>query len=279
MRLTAPAVMLVAVAACAPAPEAEAPAAPVAPPVAVFTGTEYAFTGPDTLAAGPTTFRLESAGAELHHITLVRLDEGHTMEEFLGAMSAGPPPAWAHMMGGPNPPAPGASSEATVVLTPGSWGMLCLVPGPDGVPHVAKGMFKAFTVTANEAPAAEPEAHVTMTLQDYDFVLSAPLTAGTHTIRVENPAAQPHEVFLVKLDSARTVQDVADYVASMEGGAVAGPPPGVPMGGIAGMNPGQVNWFSVTLTPGEYAMLCFVPDMRDGRPHMLHGMMKQFTVP
>jgi len=271
--------MLLAAAACAPAPDAGTPAAPVAPPVAIFTGTEYAFSGPDTLAAGPTTFRLESAGAELHHITLVHLDEGHTMEEFLGAMASGPPPAWAHMMGGPNPPAPGGSSEATVVLTPGSWGMLCLVPGPDGVPHVAKGMSKAFTVVANESPAAEPEAHVTMTLQDYDFVLSAPLTAGTHTIKVENPAAQPHEVFLVKLDSARTVQDVADYVASMEGGEVAGPPPGVPMGGIAGMNPGQRNWFTVTLTPGEYAMLCFVPDMRDGRPHMLHGMMKQFTVP
>jgi len=272
-------IALLAVTACGPAPEAE-DATPAAPPVATFTASEYAFTGPDTLAAGPTAIRMESAGAELHHITLVRFDEGHTLEEFMAALQAGgPPPAWAHFMGGPNPPAPGASSEATVVLTPGGWGMLCLIPGPDGVPHVAKGMSKAFVVTANETPAAEPAAHITMTLQDYDFVLSSPLTAGTHSFRVENTAAQPHEIFLIRLDSARTVQDVAEFVASMERGAAAGPPPGVPMGGIAAMMPGGRNWFSATLTPGEYAMLCFVPDMSDGRPHLMHGMMKQFTVP
>lgn len=270
--------VLFVLSACAPAEEA-APQPPAAPPVATFTATDFAFTGPDTLAAGPTTFRMEAAGAELHHMTLVRFDEGHTLEEFMLAMQSGPPPAWAHLMGGPNPPAPGGASEATVVLTPGAWAMICVIPSADGVPHIAKGMFKAFTVTPNEAPAAEPEAHIVMTLNDYDFALSAPLTAGTHLIRVENPSAQPHEVFLIRLDAGRTVQDVADYVASMEAGTVSGPPPGQPMGGIAAMAPGERNWFTATLEPGEYAMLCFVPDMTDGRPHMLHGMMQQFTVP
>jgi hypothetical protein len=31
-------------------------------------------------------------------------------------------------------------------------------------------------------------------------------------------------------------------------------------------------------TPGEYGMLCFIPDAKDGKPHIAHGMMKQFTV-
>lgn len=277
MRIALPGLALAAaMAGCGPA--AEPAATPVAPPVATFTATEFAFSGPDTLAAGPTTFHLASAGAELHHITLVRFDEGHTLEEFLAAMQAGPPPDWAHFMGGPNPPAPGASTETTVVLSPGSWAMLCFVPSPDGVPHVAKGMSKAFTVVPTDTPAQEPTAHIVMTLRDYDFDLSTPLTAGTHTFRVENTAAQDHEIFLVRLDEGRTVQDVAAFVGAMEAGTASGPPPGVPMGGVASMAPGQRNWFTATLTPGEYAMLCFVPDVSDGRPHMLHGMMRQFTV-
>jgi hypothetical protein len=252
----------------------------VSPPVAVFTATEYAFSGPDTLRAGATTLRLESAGAELHHLQLVRFEEGHTLDEFMAAASmGGAPPAWAHPEGGPNPPAPGGTSEATVVLTPGNWAVICLVPAPDGMPHVAKGMSKPFTVLASSAPAAEPAATVTMTLRDYDFDLSTPLTAGSHSIRVENSAAQPHEVILVKLDEGKTVQDMVDYIQGMEGGAVAGPPPATPMGGMAALAQGAHAWFSATLTPGEWGLLCVVPDAGDGRPHTVHGMARQFTIP
>lgn len=274
-----PALLILAAAACAPSADTETPML-VAAPVAVFTATEYAFSGPDTLSAGATTFRMVSAGQELHHLTLVRFDDGHTLEEFLAALgSGGPPPAWAHFAGGPNPPVPGEASEATAVLTPGSWAMVCLVPAPDGMPHLMKGMGKAFTVVASSAPAAEPEAQIVMTLREYDFDLSAPLTAGTHTIRVENGGTQDHEVALVRLEAGKTAQDMAAYVDGMEAGTAAGPPPGAPMGGIAGMAVGGRNWFTVTLTPGEYALLCFVPDSGDGRLHTHHGMAKQFTVP
>lgn len=274
-RLTLPLALALALVACGGEPE---PAMPVAPPVAVFTATEYAFTGPDTLTAGPTVFRMESAGAEMHHLTLVRLDEGHTLEELMGAMGPGPLPAWAHLMGGPNPPAPGAASEATVVLTPGAWVMVCLIPAPDGMPHIAKGMVKAFTVVPGGAPAAEPAAQIVMTLRDYDFDFSTPLTAGTHTLRVENTAAQPHEIFLARLNEGKTLDDLVTWLGQMEAGAVEGPPPALPLGGVAGMDPGERNWFTVELTPGEYALLCFVPDVGDGRPHLAHGMMRQLTV-
>ncbi len=271
-----PAVLL-AVAACAPAADTEMPVL-TAPPVAVFTASEYAFAGPDTLSAGATTFRMEMAGAELHHISLVRFDEGHTLEEFLAAPPDAPPPAWAHFAGGPNPVAPGGASEATVVLEPGAWAMLCFVPAPDGMPHVAKGMAKAFTVVPSSAPAAEPAAQVVMTLREYDFDLSTPLTAGTHTIRIENTGAQAHEVLLVRLNEGATVQDMVSYVDQMEAGTVAGPPPATPMGGVAGMAPGARNWITVTLTPGEYGLLCFVPDAADGKMHTHHGRARQFTI-
>ena len=271
-----PAVFL-AVAACAPAADTELQLL-VAAPVAVYTASEYAFTGPDTLSAGATTFRMEMAGAELHHISLVRFDDGHTLEEFLAAPPDAPPPSWAHFAGGPNPVTPGGASEATVVLTTGAWAMVCFVPAPDGMPHIAKGMAKAFTVVPSSAPAAEPAAQVVMTLREYDFDLSAPLTAGTHTIRIENAGAQDHEVLLVKLHEGKTVQDMVSYVDQMEAGTVSGPPPGTPMGGVAGMSTGVRKWITATLTPGEYGLLCFVPHAGDGRMHTHHGMARQFWI-
>jgi len=33
-----------------------------------------------------------------------------------------------------------------------------------------------------------------------------------------------------------------------------------------------------TFTAGDYALLCFVPDAKDGKPHLAHGMVKQFSV-
>ena len=32
------------------------------------------------------------------------------------------------------------------------------------------------------------------------------------------------------------------------------------------------------LQAGEYALLCFIPDARDGAPHVAHGMIEQITV-
>ena len=44
------------------------------------------------------------------------------------------------------------------------------------------------------------------------------------------------------------------------------------------MAQGVVNDVVVDLTPGEYALLCFVPDAGDGKPHVAHGMVRQVTV-
>jgi uncharacterized cupredoxin-like copper-binding protein len=38
------------------------------------------------------------------------------------------------------------------------------------------------------------------------------------------------------------------------------------------MDPGASADFSVTLDPGDYALVCFVPDAGDGKAHIAHGM-------
>jgi plastocyanin len=244
-------------------------------PVLTVTARDYAFDAADTIPAGLTTVRLLNRGTELHHVWLVRLDAGKTADDFLAALKAGgPPPSWVHDMGGPNTPRPGGDAQATLELAPGNYVITCVIPSPDGVPHVAKGMVKPLVVkrsTARPAKSATPDA--TMRLLDYNFELSKALKPGTRTIRVRNDAQQPHEVLIVRLAPGKTVNDVLAWIEKPQG-----PPPGEPIGGTTGIATGGWNDVTLTLTPGEYGLLCFVPDAKDGKPHFVHGMLKQFVV-
>jgi plastocyanin len=183
-------------------------------------------------------------------------------------------PSWAVMMGGPNAAEPGATIAATIPVDSGNYVFFCVIPSADGAPHVAKGMMRPLTVIPATAPAApEPTADITMTLVDYGFQLTTPITAGLHTIRFENAAAQPHEVVLVKLEPGKTMQD---WVAAAE--KMNGPLPGTLINGIAGMDPGKHAYVTQDFTPGEYGIVCFVPDAKDGKPHVVHGMIQQLTI-
>jgi hypothetical protein len=240
-----------------------------------FTAKEFAFEGPDSIPAGLTAIKINDVGQELHHVSLIKLEQGKTFADLQAAFKAGgPPPAWAVAAGGVNPPAPGGSATAMQVLDPGNYAVVCFVESADHVPHLAKGMMKPLTVTANAtANTTEPASDVTLTLSDYKFVLSKPLVAGKQMIKVENMAEQPHEVVLVQLAPGKTIEDLGKWVFDMKG-----PPPGKPIGGIPAFMKGKNSFFEATLEPGEYGMICFIPDAKDGKPHMQHGMMQQFKI-
>ena len=270
-------------AAQAPAhPASHAPVAAKAPYRApagsmTITAWDYAFDAPDTAVAGFTEITLVNKGPELHHVQLIKLGAGKTLSDVFAALQAGgPPPAWVTDVGGPNTPAPGATAVASVELEPGRHAVLCFIPSPDGKPHVMKGMAREIVVVPAPRKGARPAsgAVTTMTLSDYDFTLSEPLRAGKQQIRVRNVATQSHEVLLVKLEAGRTIADIVQWVEKPQG-----PPPGLPLGGTTGIASGGENIVSVNLEPGDYALLCFIPDAKDGRMHLLHGMMKQVTVP
>jgi hypothetical protein len=215
------------------APDAAAPAASAAPSTVTVIATDYSFDAPAEVPAGLTTFHLVNRGPAIHHVQLVRLGEGKTMDDFMAALKAGgPPPEWVTMEGGPNPSELGDTSRTTLRLEPGNYAMLCFVPDPDGTPHVAKGMVRPLTVTGGSVAGGEPEADVVMKLVDYDFELSQPLTAGRHTIRIDNAGPQEHEVVIVKLDSGKEPMDFA-----MWGEKMTGKPPGTGGPGAGGVRP------------------------------------------
>jgi uncharacterized cupredoxin-like copper-binding protein len=52
----------------------------------------------------------------------------------------------------------------------------------------------------------------------------------------------------------------------------------MPMGGTSFLSAGESNQVTADFEAGEYALLCFVPDAKDGKPHVAHGMVRQITV-
>ncbi|HXI19590.1 MAG TPA: hypothetical protein VNH46_00810 [Gemmatimonadales bacterium] len=256
--------------------EAPPPAAATAAPaenILRVTAADFSFQAPDSIPGGVTTVRIVNQGPSYHHVQLIKLNDGKTMADFLDAMKGGAPPAWAVFEGGPNAAPVGDSSTAILTLDPGNYAMICLIPGTDLAPHFVHGMAHALTVTAPVSTEAEPVADDTLKLVDYAFSFSSALTAGHHVILVENAGQQAHEAALVKLDPGATAEDIVKWADSMKG-----MPRGQIHGLITGIIPGGHNYAVVDLTPGTYAMLCFFPDMKDGKPHVAHGMMSTFQV-
>jgi hypothetical protein len=238
------------------------------------TGADFTFDAPDVIPAGLTEFRFLNKGPALHHMQLLQLTGGKTVDDLRAALAnPGPPPAWVKQVGGPNAAAPGLESNATLMLEPGNYALICFVD-IGGPPHFMKGMVRALRVASAEGPAATKlEEDATATLLDYTFKLSSPIRAGTRTIRVYNGAQQPHEIELVQLAPGATLGDFMTWIEKMEG-----PPPGKALGGVAGLEPGMSGYFSANFAPGNYALICFVPDAKDGKPHFTHGMAQQITV-
>lgn len=257
---------------------ADVAAASVKPPVITITAKDYVYESPDTVTGGVVTITLVNQGPELHHIQFLHLVDGKKaadLEAYLKAMKPGDHmPAWAHDIAGPNTPVPGGTASLTQDLAPGEYAIICMIPSPDGVPHAMKGMIRALTVLPpTGAVAALPTADIAVKMLDYAWEITPALTAGKHVLKIENGAEQSHEFVLAQLAPGKTITDLAAWLEKPDG-----PPPGTPLGGTSAMAKGGVTYLETDLAPGEYALLCFLPDMKDGKPHVVHGMMKQLTV-
>ena len=251
--------------------------APGKPAVITVDASDFAFGVPARVPAGIVAVRVVNRGRESHHAQIIRLDGGKTVGDFVRSFTdTAAMPGWVRYVGGPVGTVPGRELSSTVRLTPGRHAVICRIRSPDGRTHVMKGMIREFEVVAREGADSEsfPAASDTLTLNDYGFVVRRPLTAGRHTVLVENAGPQVHEVIMLKLSPGKTPADFARWGL----GGRHGPPPAVPVGGVEFIERGGAGTFTVDLAPGEYGFICFVPDERDGKRHFTHGMMTHFAV-
>jgi len=123
--------------------------APASTAVGDITMTDFAFVTP-TITAGTHTFRVVNNGPQTHEVTVVRLNDGATMEQYMAAMAPGataPPPGVT--VGGNGALSNGRSNWFTMTFEPGTYLLLCFVPdAADGQPHVVKGMVLPVTIAA-----------------------------------------------------------------------------------------------------------------------------------
>lgn len=242
----------------------------------VVTATEYAFEVPPEVEAGFVTILMENAGREPHHLQLVRLNDGVTIEAFQAALQTEAPEEFGMITfeGGTGVTQPGQTSLITTSeLAAGEYLAMSFLPDAEGVPEFARGMIAPFTVTGDEMVGAAPQPDATIHLSDFHIELPGDLAAGEQVWRIVNDGPQPHEMAILRLAEGKTVNDVTAFFSDPAGAA-----PFEEIGGLQGITVGDTAYLHTNFEPGTYVALCFIPDSTTGLDHASLGMIHEFTL-
>jgi plastocyanin len=111
---------------------------------------DFAFVGLESLTAGQHTVTVTNSGPQPHEATLVKLNDGVTVDQVREAFtstepSSGPPP-WTSA-GGIAGISTGDTATMEIDVEVGEYAWICFVPDPaSGAPHAALGMIGGLTV-------------------------------------------------------------------------------------------------------------------------------------
>jgi hypothetical protein len=172
---------------------------------------------------------------------------------------------WAENLAGPGFPGPGRTANATYLLAPGNYLIVCFVRGADGVPHTKKGMFHALVITPATSTVAPPAPELTVTQTEYKFTFSKPLTAGPHLVRVVNAGKVGHEFRLSRVLPGHTVEEAIKWDPSS-----GKPRLDEDYAGLTTLSPGTSLLTTLDLPPGQYLLFCV--------PQFEHGMFTPLTI-
>jgi hypothetical protein len=152
---------------------------------------------------------------------------------------------------------------------------------------VVPGLSAHELIVTGDMPEDLPlvDADVTIEMVEMAFNLSGDLSSSHHVIEVINAGAQPHFAEFLGVPDGTTVEDFMDLVASFGGGPDATPEetrlsmtdisPAF-MTGV--LSPGATMWSELSLDPGTYLLVCFVPDTETGIPHAMLGMVDIYII-
>lgn len=239
--------------------------------------TDFARSVPDGLEGGRVAFRMRNTGQEVHNVSLRKLSESVTFDQVLPLVAYGAADLRPIVTStsGVGHVSPGLSADTTLNVEPGDYVVICPITSPDGVVHMAKGMFKPLRVTVpDNDPVPEPLFVGTITLRDFSFDVPASLERDA-TYRVVNDGPQIHELAPIKLADGKTVDDAVKYITAE---TPTGPAPFEEVGGPAGAAAGTTMYWAAVLDPGQYVFVCNVPDPGSGKTHVELGMIKTVVV-
>lgn len=236
---------------------------------------EFFFQAPDTIAAGLTTFQLRNIGmmAERHRagirgralvaegtdathgahmLWIVKLDDGKRISDLYEAARRGERlTPWATQLGGPGGAYPPNVSNATLLLEPGQYALVCYIGSARedrSRYHLLKGMFRALTVVASDgAGTALPRPDVVARITDDGTVtFSTPLVAGRQVLRVENATDRGHEFKFQRMPVGTTGAEFLAQPPASE--------PATPWSGLAHVPANGAVTTTIVFEPGEYVL-------------------------
>jgi hypothetical protein len=189
--------------------------------------------------------------------------------------------------GGTNSPEPGEDASFAIELQEGEYliGASHYSDDQQGADEVMLISDLVVTPRVSDDVQTAPEASVTVEMtDDLEYIISPdPIASGPQIWEITNSGVHhSHHMVMVGVPDGTTAEQIIDEAGSLFSGT---PPAGPGVfsqftgGGYAALiSGGNTNWFEFDLTPGTYALICFI--MEDGvyRPHLLDGMVTVFTV-
>ncbi len=151
------------------------------------------------------------------------------------------------------------------------WKIAGFLARQDSLPPGAAAAWKALPSAAT--PSALTSGVVTVHASDYAFDAPDQVPAGVVQFRMINDGPGIHHMEIVRIDSGKTVTDLANALQK------PGAPPGwiAFVGGPNAPDPHSESNATLDLVAGNYAIVCFV-DIPDGVPHFTKGMIRPLLV-
>jgi hypothetical protein len=198
---------------------------------------------------------------------------------------AGGPPDWYYTtsIAGGAGAFPGQTVQMVLDLPPGNFIAWAEDPTAPITPASFRVTGEMATPAVTEAPQAAVTVQEIVTESGFGFQIEGDFATGAQVVAVANLSDQPHFVEIDRTPSPLTVDQVMQLVNLPMGGT---PPPGLPNPAdieiaafIGTQSQGTTQWRSLDLDPGDYVLLCWVPDpTRGGIPHAMEGMVAVFSV-
>lgn len=247
---------------------------------------------PETVEAG---FYLVTLSAELPeelaYMNIVIPPDGLTDEEVTSQLlEAGNGDVVRHgwqFLGGTNTPNPGLSASFVIELKEGEYliGASHYSADQNGADEVMFTGSLSVTGRVSDEIQEAPEATVKVEMTDeFRYIVTPdPVPAGPQVWEITNSGVHhSHHMVMVGVPDGTTAEQIIEEAEGMFSGT---PPAGPGIfaeftgGGYAALQSGgTTTWVEFNLTPGTYAVICFI--MEDGvfRPHMLDGMVTILNV-
>ena len=273
------AALVVGVAACGGDDDGGEPAA-VAMEVAPA-GDGFELTVPESVEAGLVRLEFTNGTEDGAEAQLLRLADGHTVEEALAAIDSedGKIPDWLTAEGGVGTIDPGASGAVELVLEEGTYHVIDTgtPDGDDVESHAKNGATATLEVTGGDDDAELPEVDASIEMADFEFVTDG-LKAGTNRFLLRNTGNELHHTLIVPINEGATFDQVKAYMTSDE--SDSGPPPVdfEKLQGTTVLDADREQIGDLELTPGRYALVCFLTNRAGGPPHAALGMVSELTI-